>query len=242
MSVTEVIIATVDLLTSWIIIINCMCDCIVCIPSKIIHIVYTRQWFMVSSLAMLSQGRSEASSKTPSKTPSESPCMGRHQQKGCNEGLYTSSRELWLPHYTVGFWKNSLYVRNFLLLMCTALCKIMIPSMHQVRAAQQFFATHNINWWRIPPESPDMNPIENLWHELKEFIRREVKPRSKDELIEGIELFWDSVDIHKCQRYIDHLKKVLPRAIEVGGEPTGYWNVLWAGPFPFTPTCTDLVI
>lgn len=93
---------------------------------------------------------------------------------------------------------------------------------HTSRAAQHFFAIHNINWWRTPPESPDMNPIENLWHELKEFIRREVKPRNKEELIEGIELFWDSVDIHKCHRYIDHLKKVLPRAIEVRGEPTGY--------------------
>ena len=67
-----------------------------------------------------------------------------------------------------------------------------------------------------------MNPIENVWHELKEFIRREVKPHTKEELIEGIQSFWDSVDEFKCIRYIDHLKKVLPRAIEVGGEPTGY--------------------
>ena len=27
------------------------------------------------------------------------------------------------------------------------------------------------NWWRTPAESPDMNPIENMWHELKEYIR-----------------------------------------------------------------------
>ena len=26
---------------------------------------------------------------------------------------------------------------------------------------------------------PDANPIENLWHELKEFVRREVKPKIK---------------------------------------------------------------
>lgn len=93
---------------------------------------------------------------------------------------------------------------------------------HTSRAAQDFFSRSNINWWRTPPESPDMNPIENLWHELKEFIRREVKPKSKEELVRGILRFWDTVDIHKCRRYIDHLKKVLPKAIEVGGEPTGY--------------------
>ncbi len=49
---------------------------------------------------------------------------------------------------------------------------------------------------------------------------------SKNELIEGIEMFWDSVYIHKCQRYIDHLKKVLPRAIEVAGDQTVYSIVL----------------
>ena len=47
---------------------------------------------------------------------------------------------------------------------------------HTSRAAKEFFSQHNINWWHTPPESPDMNPIENLWHELKEFIRRSVKP------------------------------------------------------------------
>jgi transposase len=53
---------------------------------------------------------------------------------------------------------------------------------HTSRVAQQFFTAHNVNWWRTPPESPDMNPIENVWHKLKEFIRREVKPRTKEEL------------------------------------------------------------
>ena len=93
---------------------------------------------------------------------------------------------------------------------------------HTSRAAQQFFAQTGINWWRTPPESPDMNPIENLWHELKEFIRRVVKPRTKEELVSGIARFWSTVDQHKCRRYIGHLRKVLPKAIETHGGPTGY--------------------
>ena len=93
---------------------------------------------------------------------------------------------------------------------------------HTSRAAQDFFKTNNINWWKTPPESPDLNPIENLWHELKEFIRREVKPRNKENLVNGILSFWDTVTIHKCCRYINHLNKVIPKVIDVSGEPTGY--------------------
>ena len=51
---------------------------------------------------------------------------------------------------------------------------------------------NGINWWVTLPESPDCNPIENLWHELKEYIRREVKPTIRQELIDGITRFWAS--------------------------------------------------
>ena len=86
---------------------------------------------------------------------------------------------------------------------------------HTSHYAQMFFAENQINWWKSPPESPDANLIENLWHELKvsvhvlkkiihahthkhpwcsyetvhnpqEFLHREVKPTTKDELVNGI--------------------------------------------------------
>ena len=88
--------------------------------------------------------------------------------------------------------------------------------------AQEFYSRQGINWWKAPPESPDMNPIENLWHELKEFLRREIKPTTKDQLVHGIHRFWATIDVAKCCRYIRHLKKVLPKVIEVQGNATGY--------------------
>ena len=93
---------------------------------------------------------------------------------------------------------------------------------HTSRMAKQWMEDHNVNWWHTPPESPDLNPIENLWHELKEYVRRVKKPSNKEELIEAIREFWSRVDVEKCQRYISHLRKVVPRVIEVEGEPTGY--------------------
>ena len=83
-------------------------------------------------------------------------------------------------------------------------------------------AENEVNWFRTPPESPDMNPIGNLWHEVKEYLRREVKRESKAKLIDGIEEFWRTVDKQKCQKYIGHLRKVIPRCIELKGDATGY--------------------
>ena len=93
---------------------------------------------------------------------------------------------------------------------------------HTSRKSRSFFDSNGITWWPTPPESPDCNPIENLWHGLKEFIRREAKPKNKQELIDGIGRFWATVDVAKCCRYIHHLNKVLPKVVEVHGEATGY--------------------
>ena len=93
---------------------------------------------------------------------------------------------------------------------------------HTSRVAQQFYIDSDINWWKTSAESPEMNPIENLRHELKEPIRREIKPTTKQELIDGINHLWATVDRHKCRPYINHVKKVLPRVIELNGEATGY--------------------
>ena len=73
---------------------------------------------------------------------------------------------------------------------------------HTSGAAQRFLGEKGIYWWRRPPESPDLNPIENMWHEVKQYLRREVKPTTKQELVNGIQEFWKTVDIPKCKKYI----------------------------------------
>ena len=54
---------------------------------------------------------------------------------------------------------------------------------------KDFVQSNSINWWRTPAESPDLIPIEYIWHELKEYLRRGVKPTTKEELVQGIVQF-----------------------------------------------------
>ena len=81
-----------------------------------------------------------------------------------------------------------------------------------------------ISWWRTPPESPDLNPIENSWPQLKFYLETKVKPQTKHELVAGIKKFWTrKVTIDKCMRYIDHvLNKVIPAIVEARGAATQY--------------------
>ena len=62
----------------------------------------------------------------------------------------------------------------------------------------------------------------NINFSIQEFLRREVKPTKKEELVNGILQFWTSVTPAKCQRYISHLDKVIPEIIQVQGEATGF--------------------
>ncbi|CAC5402574.1 unnamed protein product [Mytilus coruscus] len=93
---------------------------------------------------------------------------------------------------------------------------------HVSRSTKTFMTTNNINHWPTPPESPDMNPIEMVWAELKHHIRRRKKPKNKQELLDGITEFCQTMTPEKCVRYIDHLYKAIPAVVTAGGAASGH--------------------
>ena len=93
---------------------------------------------------------------------------------------------------------------------------------HESKLIEKFFEKNGVNWWATPPESPDLNPIELIWGSLKQYLRSTHKPRNLEELKSGIERFWLTLTPEVCQKYISHLKKVIPKIVEVKGDPSGY--------------------
>lgn len=53
----------------------------------------------------------------------------------------------------------------------------------------RFIEENHINYWPTTAESSDLNPIEMIWHELKNYLRRFVKPTNKEQLVNGIQEF-----------------------------------------------------
>lgn len=62
-----------------------------------------------------------------------------------------------------------------------------------------------------PPQSPDMNPIENLWHHLKARVA-ERKPENLKLLKEIIVEEWKKIPQELCQNLVDSMHR---RAFEL---------------------------
>ena len=93
---------------------------------------------------------------------------------------------------------------------------------HTAKTTVSYMENNGINWWRTPPESPDINPIENLWREMKYYVEEVAKPMNRAEFIQSLHAFWATVDVAKCQKYISHIHKVLPAVIAAEGKATKF--------------------
>lgn len=72
-----------------------------------------------------------------------------------------------------------------------------------------------------PPNSPDMNPIENLWAIMKRRVE-ELNPTNVNELIEIIIDVWNNVSVNEIHNLIDSMNSRLQLVVANGGGRNGY--------------------
>ena len=63
---------------------------------------------------------------------------------------------------------------------------------HTSRLTRQCLRQHNVTLLESPPKSPDTNPIENLWHELKTAANLR-EPRTATELWKALQEAWQQI-------------------------------------------------
>ena len=72
-----------------------------------------------------------------------------------------------------------------------------------------------------PPPSPDLNPIEHLWDELEQRVRKR-KIRSKPQLKIALMEEWRNIGEETTKKLVHSMKRRLEAVIENNGLPTKY--------------------
>ena len=92
---------------------------------------------------------------------------------------------------------------------------------HTAKKTKVFFDTNNINVLEWPSQSPDLNPIENLWNVLDRKIGDRAF-RRKDDLKEAIMSAWDNITTKETQNLVNSMPNRLAETIKAKGGPTQY--------------------
>uniref|UniRef100_A0A9J8DCQ8 Tc1-like transposase DDE domain-containing protein n=1 Tax=Cyprinus carpio carpio TaxID=630221 RepID=A0A9J8DCQ8_CYPCA len=92
---------------------------------------------------------------------------------------------------------------------------------HSAKTTGKWFTDHGITVLNWPANSPDLNPIENLWDILKRKLR-DARPNTLDELKAAIEASWASITPQQCHRLIASMPRRIEAVISAKGFPTKY--------------------
>jgi hypothetical protein len=110
---------------------------------------------------------------------------------------------------------NNVYgPRGWFLVQDGATCHTSVETMNYLRN----YCNVIENW---PSSSPDLNPIENLWHIIKEKVE-EAAPETTNELIDITFRCWEAIEQPTIDNLINSMNNRLRLCIESGGCQTKY--------------------
>lgn len=92
---------------------------------------------------------------------------------------------------------------------------------HTSKCAKDFFKKNNIDVMEWPAQSPDLNPIENLWADLKNIVY-EKKPTNANSLWEIVRTAWANIPADRCRHLVDSMPRRCLTVIQNKGYPTKY--------------------
>jgi transposase len=92
---------------------------------------------------------------------------------------------------------------------------------HKAVNTMEYFDQNNITLLSWPPQSPDLNPIENLWSYLKQKVA-ERAPKTITDLKQKIQEEWEKIPVAYCQKLVKSMGNRIEGCIRNSGRWTEY--------------------
>ena len=92
---------------------------------------------------------------------------------------------------------------------------------HTSKLVKQWFKDENITVMNWPVQSPDLNPIENMWDHLKRTVG-EKNPKTTKELWKSVKDAWNKFPRERLLNLIDSMPNRCKAVIKARGGPTTY--------------------
>jgi len=91
---------------------------------------------------------------------------------------------------------------------------------HRCKVANIWKETKSLKRLDWPANSPDLNPIENVWHIIKDAVQKKHCPKSKDEMLIAIEAEWKAIPDKKLELLVASMPDRINAVIEAKGGAT----------------------
>ena len=92
---------------------------------------------------------------------------------------------------------------------------------HTSKSTSEWLKKNKMKTLEWPSQSPDLNPIEMLWHDLKKAVHAR-KPSNVAELQQFCIDEWTKIPPQRCNRLIASYRKCLIAVVAAKGGPTSY--------------------
>ncbi len=93
---------------------------------------------------------------------------------------------------------------------------------HTAKGTKSWFNDHGVTVLDWPANSPDLNPIENLWVIVKRKMR-DTRPNNADDLKAAIKATWASIPPQQYHKLITSMPRRIEAVITAKAAPTKYW-------------------
>ncbi len=93
---------------------------------------------------------------------------------------------------------------------------------HTAKSTKSWLNNIGVGMLDWPVNSPELNPIENLWGIVKMKMRNK-RPNNADELKATVKETWASVPPQQCHKLITSMPRRIEAVIKAKGASTKYW-------------------